>query len=181
MNGTDEGFVRAVERSIEARIDTACLSSMVRFLDIRKTAVSHSWFLIIFTFENCNLFIKDAQPLPTLWIGTNGGELFVYTIGPAATESITTTTAISGVATTTTTSSTAAPPSDTFQLAKHLTLRHSAPILACFLVDARGFDVDHKPPVAQQQGCVSPDSGGSHHQRLLVVSEEQLKVCGTKC
>lgn len=98
-------------------------------------------------------------------MGTNGGDFYVHIINLNSQN---------GPSTENQQISTINAPSNECVLAKHLKLRHAAPVLAVYLTDARGFDVDSRPTTMSPS---SPAISDASHLRLVVVSEEQLKVC----
>lgn len=89
-------------------------------------------------------------------VGTNGGVIYIH------------------ILTTTTNKedeSAAVVAETTCQLAKEIRLKHRAPVLGLTVVDGRGFALDNHPPISASTMPIT-----EHGHRLIVVSEEQLKV-----
>lgn len=125
------------------------------------------------------IFILASTLSPTLWVGTNGGTIIALTLtlpeSPEKREEI------GGVQ---------------CQLAKEVHLRHRAPVLALTVVDGQGFPLDNPRAVATTATAAapapaagstteapaaptpvtSPTSTHDHGHRLIVCSEEQIKV-----
>ncbi|XP_064461084.1 lethal(2) giant larvae protein homolog 1-like isoform X2 [Ornithodoros turicata] len=134
--GVDPGSpavdAKPVERQVEARSSDDALSSMVRCLSLTSSFV-----------------ISSVNTTPTLWVGTNSGAIFVYTI--------------------------TFPPRDKREsnpvqsvLGKEIHLKHKAPVISIHIIDARGYPVSD-PFEAEPKGLEYP-------QRVLICSEEQFKV-----
>lgn len=129
--------IKPMERQVEARSLDDSMASIVRFLYFADTyavsAVSHQ---------------------PTLWVGTNAGHVYIYTIivppgDKRASESV------------------------SCRLAKEIKLRHRAPVISMAVVDKRAR-VLPEPLEIQHERAKAPDMSGEH--QLIVCSEEQFKV-----
>jgi len=89
-----------------------------------------------------------------LWVGTNGGHIFIYTItvpSERSTESVVCT------------------------LAKEIRLRHGAPVISIGVVDGKDRVLPDALEV-QHERAKAPDM--SSHHSVIIASEEQLKVSG---
>lgn len=127
---------RPVERQIEAKQDDG-LGSMVRTLYFALSPITSS-----------------SSSQPSLWVGTNAGAVFLYSITLPADdkrleESISVT------------------------LAKEIQLKHKAPVIFIQVVDSTGYPIPG-PYEVYKGKAKAPSSVGS--QRVLIVSEEQFKL-----
>lgn len=129
--------IKPMERQVEARSLDDSMASIVRFLYFADTFA-----------------VSAAAHQPTLWVGTNAGHVYIYTI--------------------------IIPPSDkrasesvSCRLAKEIKLRHRAPVISMAVVDKRAR-VLPEPLEVQHERAKAPDMSGEH--QLIVCSEEQFKV-----
>lgn len=128
---------KPVERQIEARPTDDALSSYVRCLCFARTFLVNS--------QNTN---------PTLWVGTNNGTVYAFTI---------------------TVPNTAKRQQDDVhcQLAKEIQLKHRAPIISIAVLD--GSNKPLPEPLEVEKGCAPlPDTTQAH--RVVIASEEQFKI-----
>ena len=128
---------RPVERQIEARNPDETVGSMVRCLYFANTFVSNS-----------------AESAPSLWVGTNGGHVYIYTM-TVPTEKRNESDVIAVIA-------------------KEIKLRHKAPVIHIAVVDGKSR-VLPEPLEVQNERAKAADYSGPHHT-VVICSEEQLKV-----
>lgn len=194
--------LRPVEREVKERTETTELNSMIRtmyfcqtYILNGKNSVYFIWvghflrskgrksqgllelvylYLLSTLISFCRTMLTvlfsvlASTPSSTLWVGTNGGTIIALTIVIPDTaekrEEI-------GVQ---------------CQLAKEVHLRHRAPVLALTVVDGQGFPLDNPRPTAvapqaataetAPPAAASPSPAHDHGHRLIVCSEEQIKV-----
>ncbi|CAI9724364.1 (2) giant larvae homolog 1-like isoform X1 [Octopus vulgaris] len=129
--------LKPMERQVEARSLDDSMASIVRFLYFADTFA-----------------INNTSHQPTLWVGTNAGYVYIYTI--------------------------TIPPSDkrasesvSSFLAKEIKLRHRAPVISMAVIDKRAR-VLPEPLEVLHERAKAADMSGEH--QLVVCSEEQFKV-----
>lgn len=127
---------RPVERQIEAKQDDG-LGSMVRTLYFALSPITN-----------------NSSPQASLWVGTNAGTVFLYSITLPSDDKRTSECV-------------------TVQLAKEIQLKHKAPVIFIQVVDSTGYPIPGPYEVAKGK-AKAPSSVGS--QRVLIVSEEQFKL-----
>ena len=104
--------------------------------------------------EVCDGRCAGVGNMPSLWVGTNGGHAYVYTlIVPGSDKRSTDTVSCT--------------------LAKEIKLRHRAPIIAFAVTDNRNHILPDPLEVSNER-AKAPEMD-SHS--VLICSEEQLKVC----
>lgn len=128
---------KPVERSVEFRNAEDSMASMVRCLYFADT------FIVNATTHN-----------PSLWVGTNGGHVYIYNITVPSGEKRNE----EGVA---------------CLLAKEIKLRHGAPVISVGVVDGKGRMMPESLEV-QHERAKAPDM--TQHHSVVICSEEQLKV-----
>ncbi|WAQ96727.1 L2GL1-like protein [Mya arenaria] len=128
---------KPVERSVEFRNTEDSMASMVRCLYFADTFV-----------------VNSHTHNPSLWVGTNGGHVFIYNItvpsGEKRNED-----AVACI------------------LAKEIRLRHAAPVISIGVVDGKDRILPDSLEV-QHERAKAPDMA-SHHS-VIIASEEQLKI-----
>lgn len=95
-----------------------------------------------------------AQSCPSLWVGTNGGHIYIYSMTVPTEKRMET------------------DPKAT--LAKEIKLKHKAPVISIGVVDSRAR-VLPEPLEVQHERAKAPEATG--HHSVVICSEEQLKVC----
>lgn len=128
---------KPVERSVEFRSTEDSMASMVRCLYFADTFI-----------------VNGHTHNPSLWVGTNGGHVYVYNITV---------------------------PSDDKRneesvsciLAKEIKLRHAAPVIAIGVVDGKSRILPDSLEVKHER-AKAPDM--STHHSVIICSEEQLKI-----
>ena len=100
------------------------------------------------------LFITGHSNNPSLWVGTNGGHVFVYNVTVPSGEKRN-------------------EDSVTCILAKEIKLRHHAPVISIGVVDGKSRILPESLEV-QHERAKAPDM--SSHHSVIICSEEQLKV-----
>lgn len=127
---------RPVERAVEARSTEDSMASMVRCLYFADTFIT-----------------QGAGNTPSLWVGTNGGHVYIYSISvPTEKRSETDVTSL---------------------LAKEIKLRHKAPVISIGVVDSRARSLPD-PLEVQHERAKAPEMSGQHS--VVICSEEQLKI-----
>ncbi|GFO39278.1 lethal(2) giant larvae protein-like protein [Plakobranchus ocellatus] len=131
------GDCKPEERQVEARSADDSLASMVRSLYFADTFI-----------------VNGASHSPSLWVGTNGGHIFVYSL--------------------------TVPPSDkrtsdyvSCLLAKEIRLKHHAPVLSMAVVDSKNNVLPDAFEVINERAKAA-DMEGQHS--IIICSEEQLKA-----
>ncbi|KAK3767867.1 hypothetical protein RRG08_059199 [Elysia crispata] len=131
------GDCKPEERQVEARSAEDSLASMVRSLYFADTFI-----------------VNGASHSPSLWVGTNGGHIFVYNLQ--------------------------VPPSDkrtsdyvACLLAKEIRLKHHAPVLSMAVVDCKNNVLPDAFEVINERAKAA-DMDGQHS--IIICSEEQLKA-----
>ncbi|XP_025086835.1 lethal(2) giant larvae protein homolog 1-like isoform X2 [Pomacea canaliculata] len=130
------GEAHPVERIVEARSTEDSMASMVRSVYFADT------------------FIVSGANSPSLWIGTNGGHVYIFILSVPTSDKRSSHPVGS-------------------QLAKEIKLKHHAPVINIAVMDGKNhilpapFEVIHEHAKA-------PDMGGQHS--AIICSEEQLKV-----
>ena len=103
----------------------------------------------------------------SLWVGTNGGHVFVYSI--VGLESQTT----SGLAI-------AADHSNACSLAKEIRLKHKAPVLSIVVLDSSNQSIGQgsniPTPSNTEMSSATAGAENVHSHKVLICSEEQFKV-----
>ncbi|KAH3872012.1 lethal(2) giant larvae protein homolog 1-like isoform X2 [Dreissena polymorpha] len=128
---------KPVERSVEFRNTEDSMASMVRCLYFADTFI-----------------VNSHTHNPSLWVGTNGGHVFVYNITlPSAEKRNEETVAC--------------------VLAKEIRLRHAAPVISIGVVDGKNRVLPDSLEV-QHERAKAPDMSSHHH--VIICSEEQLKI-----
>lgn len=135
-SATLDDDTRPVERQIEAKQDDG-LGSMVRTLYFALSPIT-----------------SNSAPQASLWVGTNAGTVFLYSINLSSDEK-------------------RQSEPVTVQLAKEIQLKHKAPVIFIQVVDSSGYPIPGPYEVAKGK-AKAPSSVGS--QRVLIVSEEQFKL-----
>lgn len=100
------------------------------------------------------LHISEHNNNPTLWIGTNAGHIFVYTLTVPSGDKRSSE-EVSSV------------------LVKEIKLRHKAPVISMSVLDKRARVLPESLEV-QHERAKAPDMSGDH--QLVICSEEQFKV-----
>ncbi|XP_033745086.1 LOW QUALITY PROTEIN: LLGL scribble cell polarity complex component 2-like [Pecten maximus] len=127
---------RPVERAVEARSTEDSMASMVRCLYFADTFIT-----------------QGSGNTPSLWVGTNGGHVYIYSISvPTEKRSETDVTSL---------------------LAKEIKLRHKAPVISIGVVDSRARTLPD-PLEVQHERAKAPEMSGQHS--VVICSEEQLKI-----
>ncbi|KAL5019307.1 hypothetical protein ScPMuIL_005029 [Solemya velum] len=126
---------RPVERQVEARPADDSISSMVRSLYFADTFVVH------------------GSTNPSLWVGTNGGHVYIYNMTVQSDKRST-----EGV---------------TCVLAKEIKLRHRAPVISIAVIDGRSR-VLPEPLEVLNERVKAPDNSSPHS--VVICSEEQIKI-----
>ncbi|RUS90798.1 hypothetical protein EGW08_001417 [Elysia chlorotica] len=131
------GDCKPEERQVEARSADDSLASMVRSLYFADTFI-----------------VNGASHSPSLWVGTNGGHIFVYSLQVPASDKRT---------------------SDYVSclLAKEIRLKHHAPVLSMAIVDCKNNVLPDAFEVINER-AKAPDMEGQHS--IIICSEEQLKA-----
>ena len=106
------------------------------------------------SYENVNCSVLGHTNNPSLWVGTNGGHVFVYNITVPSGEK-------------------RSADSVTCVLAKEIRLRHGAPVISIGIVDGKAKVLPDSLEV-QHERAKAPDTSG--HHSVVICSEEQLKV-----
>ncbi|XP_046335911.1 lethal(2) giant larvae protein homolog 1-like isoform X1 [Haliotis rufescens] len=126
---------KPVERVVEARTADDSMSSMVRCLYFADTFV-----------------VTGGTHNPSLWAGTNGGQVFIYNLSvPTDKRS-----------------------ADTVMctLAKEIKLKHHAPVISLAVIDGKARVLPEALEV-QHERAKAPDMESAHS--VVIISEEQLK------
>jgi len=128
---------RPEERQVEARSGDDSMASMVRSLYFADTFI-----------------INGGSHNPSLWVGTNGGHIFVYNLNVPPTSDRT---------------------SDYVSclLAKEIKLKHHAPVLSMAVIDSKNTVLPNAFEVINER-AKAPDMEGPHS--IIICSEEQLKT-----
>ncbi|KAK7111660.1 lethal(2) giant larvae protein homolog 1-like isoform X2 [Littorina saxatilis] len=128
---------RPVERMVEARSADDSMASMVRSLYFADTFI-----------------VNGGTNSPSLWVGTNGGHVYVYSL--------------------------TVPPSDKRStdevgcvLAKEIKLKHHAPVISIAVIDSKNRVLPEALEVSNER-AKAPDMEGQHS--VIICSEEQLKA-----
>lgn len=100
----------------------------------------------------CSAPIISNQPCPTFWVGTNAGIVFIYVLIQDSKVSSTS-------------------PAKSWQLAKEVQIKHKAPIIFIRLVDFNGMPIFENNQISERE-----KTGSSQSNRILICSEEQLKI-----
>ncbi|BFZ18051.1 hypothetical protein BsWGS_21091 [Bradybaena similaris] len=131
------GDCKPEERQVEARSADDSMTSMVRSLCFADTFI-----------------VNGGSHNPSLWVGTNGGHIFVYSLTVPASDKRT---------------------EDYVQclLAKEIKLRHRAPVLSIAVVDSKNTVLPEAFEVIHER-AKAPDMEGQHS--VIICSEEQLKT-----
>ncbi|CAL1538236.1 unnamed protein product [Lymnaea stagnalis] len=131
------GDCKPEERQVEARSGEDSMASMVRCLYFADTFI-----------------INGGSHNPSLWVGTNGGHIYVYNL--------------------------TVPPSDkrtsdyvACLLAKEIKLKHHAPVLSMAVIDGKNTVLPDAFEVINER-AKAPDMEGQHS--IIICSEEQLKT-----
>ncbi|VDP31543.1 unnamed protein product [Soboliphyme baturini] len=132
-----EESLRPVERAVEARTEGQQLNSLVRCGVFCETNV-----------ESGNCINRS------IWIGTQGGCVFVYLLSVPNTSLLRT--------------------EIRCFLAKEIRLRHCAPVLSLTVVDAQGVSVKQRE--RRPEGSSAVGASSTDHHRVIICSEEQIKV-----
>ncbi|XP_059146629.1 LLGL scribble cell polarity complex component 2-like isoform X2 [Physella acuta] len=134
---TGAGECKPEERQVEARSGEDSMASMVRSLYFADTFI-----------------INGGSHNPSLWVGTNGGHIYVYNL--------------------------TVPPSDkrtsdyvACLLAKEIKLKHHAPVLSMAVIDGKNTVLPDAFEVINER-AKAPDMEGQHS--IIICSEEQLKT-----
>lgn len=128
---------KPVERSVEFRTGDDSMASMVRCLYFADTFI-----------------VNGHTHNPSLWVGTNGGHVFVYNVTVPSGEKRN-------------------EESVSCILAKEIKLRHHAPVISIGVVDAKSRVLPESLEV-QHERAKAPDM--SSHHSVIICSEEQLKI-----
>lgn len=128
---------KPVERSVEFRNTDDAMASMVRCLYFANTFI-----------------VNGHSNNPSLWVGTNGGHVYIYNITVSEGEK-------------------RIADSVTCVLAKEIRLRHGAPVISIGVVDGKGRVLPESLEV-QHARAKPPDMSTHHH--VVICSEEQLKI-----
>ncbi|KAL8573601.1 hypothetical protein ACOMHN_007154 [Nucella lapillus] len=128
---------RPVERMVEARSAEDSLASMIRCLYFANTFI-----------------INGGTNTPSLWIGTNGGHVYVYSL-------------------TVPTSDKRSANAVDCLLAKEIKLKHQAPVINVAVIDSRNRVLPEAMEVVHER-AKAPDMEG--HHSVVICSEEQLKA-----
>ena len=102
-------------------------------------------------------FLTGTESAPSLWVGTNGGHVYIYTM-TVPTEKRNESDVIAVIA-------------------KEIKLRHKAPVIHIAVVDGKSR-VLPEPLEVQNERAKAADYSGPHHT-VVICSEEQLKVSGS--
>uniref|UniRef100_A0A0B7B5H3 Lethal giant larvae homologue 2 domain-containing protein n=1 Tax=Arion vulgaris TaxID=1028688 RepID=A0A0B7B5H3_9EUPU len=131
------GDCKPEERQVEARSADDSMASMVRSLYFADTFI-----------------INGGSHNPSLWVGTNGGHIFVYSLTVPASDKRT---------------------EDYVQclLAKEIKLKHRAPVLSMAVIDGKNTVLPDAFEVINER-AKAPDMDGQHS--VIICSEEQLKT-----
>ena len=100
------------------------------------------------------VFFIAAESAPSLWVGTNGGHVYIYTM-TVPTEQRNESDVIAVIA-------------------REIKLRHKAPVIHIAVVDGKSR-VLPEPLEVQNERAKAADYSGPHHA-VVICSEEQLKV-----
>ncbi|XP_050394221.1 lethal(2) giant larvae protein homolog 1 isoform X2 [Patella vulgata] len=128
---------KPVERQIEARSNEDSMCSMVRCIYFADTFI-----------------VNGAPHNPSLWVGTNGGHVYIYNLTVPASDKRS---------------------SDAVgcQLAKEIKLKHRAPVISMAVIDSRARILP-EPLEVQNERAKAADMVGPHS--VIICSEEQLKT-----
>ncbi|XP_074648928.1 LLGL scribble cell polarity complex component 2-like [Tubulanus polymorphus] len=129
--------VKPEERKIEARAADDSMNSVVRLFHFAETFI-----------------LEPSTHHPSLWVGTNGGFVFVYKLVIPEGEKRA---------------------SETVQcdLCKEIKLRHRAPVIAISVLDKQGHILPKSIEITKGIAKEADMSGG---HSLLICSEEQMKI-----
>ncbi|XP_053393293.1 lethal(2) giant larvae protein homolog 1-like isoform X2 [Mercenaria mercenaria] len=128
---------KPVERSVEFRSNEDSMASMVRCLYFADTFI-----------------VNGHTHNPSLWVGTNGGHVFVYNVTVPSGEKRN-------------------EDSVSCILAKEIKLRHHAPVISIGVIDGKSRVLPDSLEV-QHERAKAPDT--SSHHSVIICSEEQLKI-----
>ncbi|XP_012939800.1 lethal(2) giant larvae protein homolog 1 isoform X2 [Aplysia californica] len=125
------------ERQVEARSGDDSMASMVRSLYFADTFI-----------------INGGSHNPSLWVGTNGGHVYVYNLSVPGSDKRT---------------------ADYVSclLAKEIKLKHQAPVLSMAVIDSKNAVLPDAFEVINER-AKAPDMEGQHS--IIICSEEQLKT-----
>ncbi|XP_055877126.1 lethal(2) giant larvae protein homolog 1 isoform X2 [Biomphalaria glabrata] len=134
---TGAGDCKPEERQVEARSGDDSMASMVRSLYFADTFI-----------------VNGVTHSPSLWVGTNGGHIFVYNLTVPASDKRT---------------------SDYVSclLAKEIKLKHRAPVLCMAVIDGKNNVLPDAFEVINER-AKAPDMESQHS--IIICSEEQLKT-----